>query len=112
MLDTTERRRAKRFSTRLKVYDRETNNLLGYCEDLSFTGVRLMSEAPIPENRELTVLLDHADDGTGILLTLFRVWQAVSESVPRYYYTGLHIVNPDEETLDNLQDLIHELFVS
>ena len=112
MLNQGERRKAVRFSVRLKVYDQGSSKLIGYCEDISLNGIRLMSETPLPTNMEVNVSLDRNDNGTGISLTLYRVWQAVSETVPRYYYTGLHIVSPDDQTLDSIQDLIHDLFVS
>jgi len=112
MQDIAERRRAKRFSARLKIYDCETGDLIGYCEDLSISGLRLMSETPLPANKEIRAWLDRNENnsGTGISLTLFRVWQAFSETARRYYYTGMHIINPDEQTLDQLQDLIDNLF--
>ena len=66
MLQTNERRRAKRFSTRLKVFEQETDILLGYCEDISISGLRLMSEAPLPANQELNVLLDQAENSGGV----------------------------------------------
>ena len=111
MLHTPERRKAKRYSTRLKVYEENTDTLLGYCEDLSISGLRLMSETPLPANKELKARLDGNGAGEGITLTLFRIWNSITDTTPRYYYSGMHIVGPGEETLDKLQDLIDDLFV-
>ena len=111
MLYTPERRKAKRYSTRLKVFERASDTLLGYCEDISISGLRLMSETPPPPNEELNVWLGRSDNEEGIPLTLFRTWNSVTDTVPRYYYSGMHIVSPDEETLDKLQELIDDLFV-
>ena len=110
MFQTAERRRAKRYSIRLKVFEQETNTLLGYCEDISNSGLRLMSKTLPPSSKELKVWLDGTGNDYGIKLTLFRVWSSVTDTVPRYFYSGMHIVDPNEQTLDKIQDLIDDLF--
>ena len=111
MLHTTERRKTKRFSTRLRVFEQETNTLVGYCDDISISGLKLMSSVPPPANKELRVWLDGAGKVDGIPLTLFRVWNSVTDTEPRYYYAGMHIVEASERALDRIQELIDDLFI-
>jgi len=110
MLQQQNRRKAKRFSVRLKVFEQETSTLLGYCEEISISGLRLMGITPPPSNKELKVWLDGTGDDHGIKLTLFRVWSSVTDTEPRYFYSGMHMVDPDEQALDKIQDLIDDLF--
>lgn len=112
MKHADERRRAQRYSTRLSLIEQDTGEVLGYCDEISLSGVRLISETPLPDKQELRVWLGRTEDYTGIPLSLFRVWKAFSDSDPRSYYAGLHIIDINKETQEKLQELIDELFTT
>ena len=112
---TAEKRRFKRYSCKLKVYLQDSNELLGYAEDIQLQGMRLKSETVIPENTELKVWfgVDGKDgDRTKLIsVSMYRVWSGFPDGDNRFYYSGMHFVPPSEETLDSIQELIDELMV-
>ncbi len=108
----SEYRKLKRYSARLKVFEQETGMLLGYTENLHTEGMKLMSKEPIPDKKEIQIFLGDSDaDGKGekILLSVFRIWSGFSDTVPRFYYSGLHFIDPSDEALDSIQAIIDEL---
>lgn len=110
---TVEKRKFKRYSCRLKVYQQATNELLGYAEDIQLEGMRLKSTLPIPEKVELNVYLGvmpydkNADQK--ISLSMYRVWSGFPDDDSQFHYSGMHFVNPSEEALDGIQELIEFL---
>jgi len=108
----TENRKLKRYSARLKVYGQETSELLGYAENLNIEGMKLMSEAPLPEENEIQIWFGASKEDEGerqISLLASRIWSSFSDTNPRFYYFGLHFTKPSEEALDSIQELIDEL---
>jgi len=106
------RRKLKRYSVRLKVFTQETGELLGYVDNLHTEGVKLKSKEPIPDKEEIHIWFVASEDDEKekrISLTAFKVWSSFSETVPRYYYSGLHFIDPTEAALDSIQALIEEL---
>jgi PilZ domain len=110
-LEIKDKRRLKRFSVRLKVYSQQTDELMGYAENLHIQGMMIVSKQPIQENQELQVWFGASKDEkrlNRIFLTAYKVWNSFSDSEERLYYSGLHFVSPSEETLDMIQSLIHD----
>ena len=110
--NSIDNRELIRYSTRLRVYEQGTDNLLGYTEDLHMKGIKLISDGPVIEGREIHLWLEVADkDGrpTKILLNAYRIRSAFTDTEPRYFYTGLHFVNPSEAALDSIQAVIDSL---
>jgi len=108
----TENRKLKRYSVRLKVFTQETGEVLGYAEDLNVKGMKIQSEESIPDKKEIQIWIgaSREDEEKGrISLTAYRMWSSFSDTVPRYYYSGLHFIDPSEEALDSIQKLIDEL---
>lgn len=107
-----DNRRLPRYSTRLKVFDQETGDLIGYTEDLHLKGIKLSSDEPVQEGKEIRIWLETSSEEKNperISLHAYRVWSAFSDTDPRYYYTGLHFIDTSEETLDSLQVIIENL---
>ena len=110
--DSIDNRKLKRYSTRLRVFEQGTDKLLGYTEDLNFKGLKLTGEEPVIEGKEIHLWLEATDaDGksTRILLSAYRVWSAFTDTEPRYFYSGLHFVDPSEAALDSIQAVINTL---
>ena len=109
-----ERRKLKRFSVRLKVYSQETNEVIGYTNNLHTEGMMMMSMTPLPKGKEIKIWFgtNNGDkEQEKIFLTVYRVWSSFTEDVPRLYCSGLHYDNPSYEALDKIQGLIDDLDV-
>jgi hypothetical protein len=107
-----EKRIQRRYSIRQKVYRQDTGNLFGYFENISLSGMFLKSTDPIPDKEEIPIWF-----GTGkedlieskIYFTVYKVWGAFSDTIPRIYNSGLYFVNPTEANLDAIQNLIDDI---
>ncbi|MFQ5659128.1 MAG: hypothetical protein ACE5GZ_01780 [Gammaproteobacteria bacterium] len=108
-----EHRKLKRYTVRLKVFDQKTGKLLGYAENLHTEGMKLMSKDPIPEKKEIQIWFgsnpEDDDKEKRISLTVYRIWSSFTDAVPRFYYSGLHFVDPSIEIQDNIQALVNDL---
>ncbi len=105
-------RKLKRYSVRLKVFAQGTGKLLGYAENLHTEGMKIKSKEPIPDKKEIQIWIEVSkedEEERRISLTAYRIWSSFSDTVPRHYYSGLHFINPSEETSDSIQELINEL---
>ncbi|GJM04025.1 MAG: hypothetical protein DHS20C09_00160 [marine bacterium B5-7] len=110
-LQTREKRRLKRFSVRLKVYSQQTDELIGYAENLHIAGMMIATKKPIPSKQELSIWFGASKEEkrlNRIFLTTYKVWESFTDTQDRLYYSGLHFVSPSDETLDKIQDLIYE----
>ncbi|NNE37364.1 MAG: hypothetical protein HKN08_03585 [Gammaproteobacteria bacterium] len=106
-----EKRKLKRFSVKLKVYNQDSGKLIGYIEDINIHGMNVKSTDRFPEMEEIKVLFG-ADDGANtdkIHVTVIKVWDAFTDTLPRLYNTGLHFISPTEQSLDKIQDMIVDL---
>lgn len=106
-----ENRKLKRYSVKLKVYSQETGKIIGYIEDINISGMNIKSTDRFPDMQEVKVWfgVDSYNKSEKIGLTVIKVWDAFTDTIPRFYNTGLHYINPDEDTLDLLQEMIFEL---
>lgn len=107
-----ERRKLKRYSTRLRVFNQETGELLGYAENFHTQGMMLMSKEPIPDKKEIHICFGIANEDTEqkkISLTTYKIWNSFTDTSPRLYCTGLFFSKPSNEALDKIKRLIEEL---
>ncbi len=113
-IQTEERRRSKRFSVRLKVYLQETDELLGYAENLNHGGMMLVTRVPLKKQQELRIWFGakKEDNQTKrIIVSAYKVWEAFNTSKEHLYYSGMHFVAPSEETQDRIISLIEQVAV-
>ena len=109
-----ERRRLKRFSVRLKVYMQQTDELLGYAENLHHEGMMIVSKEPIAKNRELQIWFGASKQEkhlNRIFVSAYKVWESFTDSEERFYYSGLHFVAPTGETQDRILALLDEVAI-
>ena len=110
-IQTQEKRRLKRFSVRLKVYSQQTDELIGYAENLHTEGMMISTKKPIPSKQELSIWFGATKEEkrlNRIFLRSHKVWESFTDTQDRLYYSGLHFVSPSEETLNKIQELIHD----
>ena len=107
-----ERRRLKRFSVRLKVYSQQSDELLGYAENLHHKGMMIVSKMPIPKNQELKIWFGAGKQEkhlNRIFVSAYKVWESFTDSEERFYYSGLHFVAPSEDVQDKILLLLDEI---
>ena len=110
--ETKEKRRLKRFSANLKVYDQSTDDLLGYAENIHTKGMMLMTQEKIPDKQQVEIWFGAGKEDKRqkrIFISAFKVWDSFTDdTVPRLYYSGLHFIEPDEATIHRIEKLIDE----
>jgi hypothetical protein len=107
-----EKRKQKRYPVHLKVFSQKADELLGIIEDLSIIGIKILSENPIADKKEIIIWLGASKDGKEekrIPLTAYKNWDAFTTDAPCLYYSGLHFINPSEKALDMLQEHVDNL---
>ena len=111
-LQANEKRRLKRFSSRLKVYSQLTDDLIVYSENLHIEVMMIVTREPIPKNQELQIWFGATKEEkrlNRIFISAYKVWESFTDDDERFYYSGLHFVAPSEEVLDKIQTLLYEL---
>ena len=71
-----------------------------------------MSQAPLPNNQELKLWFGARKDEKKlkrIFVTAYKVWESISTDGKRFYYSGLHFVAPEDETMNKIQELLYNL---
>lgn len=109
---TADNRGVKRYSYRLKVFNQETGEVLGYIENISLCGMLLNSIEPIPDKEMIKIWFGAEKDKQEkekIFLTVHKVWGSVSEKQPILYSSGLYYDSPSEEALSGIQALIDSI---
>ncbi|HCK82426.1 MAG TPA: PilZ domain-containing protein [Candidatus Competibacter sp.] len=108
----TEKRRLKRWYLvmYLRVYDRDTNELLGHIVDINKEGMRLVNDKPLPVNQIYRLRVDVPKEGAPrqrIHLEGETVWTGRDVN-PDFYDTGFRMLNISTQALLQLQLLIEE----
>lgn len=107
-----EQRRQKRWYLvmYLRVYDQDTQELLGHIVDINKDGIRLVSDKAIPPNRSYRLWLDVPKENAAhqrIFLEAESLWCGRDVN-PDFYDTGFRILNIGASALLQLQLLIEE----
>jgi hypothetical protein len=79
----------------LRVFDRETNEVLGHLINISPAGIMLMSEEPIETNKIFKLRMDlpvEISEKTEILFDAESRWSKKDVN-PEFYDTGFSIIN-------------------
>ena len=101
-----ERRKLKRWDPLKIVYVFSNGTFLGYLEDLSLKGLRLMSEEPIHLRNDFQVSIEL--DAWKMSLDVYSIWDKKDRNY-NYYYTGFNFLNLTPETIKQIKHLIVEL---
>jgi len=112
----TSTRRHKRHNliVYLRVYDRDTNALLGYLVDITQQGLMLMSEQPLEANRLYRLRVDKGEVyGPRRYLDLDAQSRWIDRDVnPKLHNTGFSLVDPSPQALGTIEGLILDLSFS
>ena len=107
-----DKRRLKRWHLiyYLRVFECENEQLLGHLVDITTEGLMLISEARIPNGREFDLRMEIPTDGAvrNVTLKAHSVWS--DHDINRSFYdTGFELVDPSEETIELIREIIDEL---
>ena len=110
--DSQEQRRMNRWYLvmYLRVYNQETEELLGHVVDIHKDGLRLVSDNPIPLKRRFQLWIDVPKEHTTHQRIFFEaesMWSGRDVN-PDFYDTGFRIINIGASALLQLQLLIEE----
>ena len=107
----TERRKIPRnhLVHYLRLFDRNTNEVLGNMVDISVSGIRLISEGPVLLDKLLEIRMDFPEEIQGkhwLTFDAVCVWCRIDQS-PNLYLSGCEFKRISEEDLAILNYLIH-----
>lgn len=92
-------------SARIRVYDDESGQRLGFVVDLSTRGVSLCGRRPVPRGRRLLIRLEPRQPGPDpLLLRATGCWAELSEGSGEFI-SGLEFDELDIDELDRVKSL-------
>lgn len=95
----------------LRVFDSDSDFVIGHLLDVTTAGFRLISEHPILTNTEFHLRMDKPDrlpDSVSLSLVAQSIWS--KEDVdPNFFDTGFKLVEAAPDTKKYIEDLITEL---
>jgi len=111
--DLTEKRELKRWQLifYLRVFDQETGSLLGHIVDITTEGLMLISETPIPTERDYRLWIEIPQEGgerQRIPLEARSLWHD-RDINPACFDTGFRLINITPEALHKIRLLIDDL---
>jgi len=111
--DDLKRRRQKRWQLvqYLRVKDKETGEIIGHLVDISTEGVMLISDKAInPESSyEFSMEIPHPEKQiTSLHFAVKSLWSKPDIN-PYFHNSGFCLVDPQPETVSNIEALINEL---
>lgn len=107
-----DKRRIKRWylTMYLRVYDRDTNDLIGQIVDINKDGMRLVGDNPLPLNKVFRLWVDIPQEDKPrqrLELEAESLWTG-RDINPDFYDTGFRVLGIDTQALLQLQLLIEE----
>ena len=98
----------------LRAFDQDTQELLGHVVDISTRGIMLISDKPIPTDKDFRLWLDVPQEEGGrerLFIETHSLWSKRDVN-PSFYDTGFSILNASPEALLRIQLLIDDLKLS
>lgn len=114
-MSTQERRNEQRWNIKnpLRVFDENTNKLLGRAINISMKGLRLISEEPLPldEHYDLVVEINLKSENIPtkamVSMRALSIWSEKGEL--DLYQTGFHIFSMPKNSTSTLEELIEKI---
>ncbi len=94
----------------LRVWDTATNNQLGHLVDINTDGLMLISEKPIETGKRFNLEIrwqNMEGEPDAIRFQAMSRWSN-NDVNKDFYDTGFQLVDPTEETLDPIRDMIQQ----
>ena len=104
-----DKRKSKRSIIRIKVFDTNTDEMIGNTIDLNSTGMLVVGPEEFELGKEVTVRLEHTyDPRKNIILLAQAVWHMGSVKAGMFN-TGFYFINTNPEQIKFVEKLIEEL---
>jgi len=108
-----ENRKMKRWHViyYLRIFDQDTDSLLGHLVDITTEGIKMVSEESIPFKKDFRLKMEVPLKGTETEEVLFdaRSMWSQKDTNPDFYATGFRLEKPNMETIKVIQALISDL---
>lgn len=96
----------------LRVFDVETDSLLGHVIDIHTGGLSIGGEWPLPQNKSFQLRMTLPGDGDEpetVSIHARCVWSQEDEERPRFYRSGFSLIQPNPRTVQTIGELISSL---
>jgi hypothetical protein len=95
----------------LRVFDRNTERLVGHVADLTTEGLMLISEQPLAMNVTYDLKMDipAAEQETVVIVFSARSVWSKPDINPHFYDTGMQLMDPPAEVLSAIGKLVNDL---
>ena len=94
----------------LRVFDRESGELVGHIADISTAGMMLVSDRPLELDCDHKLVMELPLEGNKrakVLLTARSVWSRVDAN-PDFFNTGFKLKRPSARAVQRIKGLIDE----
>ena len=94
----------------LRVFDRDTDELLGHIADVSDSGVLVVNEEPIETNKDFSLWLEIPREDGGrerVAVEARSIWSA-PDANPQFRKTGFYLKDTAEETIAAIRLMVEE----
>ena len=110
-----EKRKLKRYSVSLNVYSQESDELIGYAENLHREGMLMATQNPLDNQKEYKIWFGGKKDDANsdrILISAYCVWESGKDNKRGIYYSGMMFSKPSKEAVEKIQALIDKVKTS
>ncbi len=109
----TENRKMKRWHViyYLRIFDQDTDSLLGHLVDITIEGMKMVSEETIPSKKDFRLKMEVPLESGKAEEVLFRarsLWSK-KDTNPDFYATGFNLENLNTDAIKVIQALIADL---
>jgi len=109
----TENRKMKRWHLiyYLRIFDQDTDSLLGHLVDITTEGIKMVSEKPTPLHKDFHLKMEVPLKGRSaeeVVMNAHSLWSK-KDANPDFYATGFRLVSPDRNLIRIIRALIDEL---
>lgn len=97
----------------LRVFDRNSNKLMGNLVDITTKGLMMMSETPIETDAVFNMAMDLPEPIHGSKKITFdaKSIRCVQDSNPAFYNTGFEFVSINDEDVETIKALMEEFAI-
>ena len=110
-MDERRNRERKDFSYYMRLVDNDTQNLVGHLVDISSSGFKLDSQAPIPIDKDFRLRMDLTSEVANKPAMVFVArskWCQVDPLDPFIYNVGFQLVNISPADLEIINRMIEK----
>ena len=112
----SDRRRQARWNLKvhLRVFDQDSDHILGHVVNLTLKGMTLVSNKPLPTEKNFYLGLEiptQGNEGERIIIKALSVWSNKPEG-QNYYLNGFHLFRMPDQTMATIQKIIEALKIS